>query len=106
MQEQDDVLSFRDRQSIQIDLDHTLMTALCRALDTSRLPPMTVMNAMAAAFGSVYRQVAVAHQSGQCPCGWHPAPARDVDTLQSIFRAAAAPQPSDRLLTMPVQGRA
>jgi len=106
MLQQDDVVNLSDRQAVQVDLDRALMVAFCRALDASRLPPMTVMSAMAASFGSVYRQVADTHQDQQCPCGWHPTPATDVVSLQSAFRVAATPQPTDQLLMMRVVGRA
>jgi hypothetical protein len=90
----------------QGDLDQSLMTTFCRTLDHSRLPPMTVMHMMAAALGAIYRQVATSHQNEECPCGWHPAPASDIEALQFAVRATAEQQPAPDLRAMPVVGRA
>ncbi len=93
-------------ETIQGDLDQSLMTMFCRSLDTSRLPPMTVMHMMASALGSIYRQVAAAHQNQDCPCGWHPTPAPDIEALQSAVRTAAVQESAPDLLAMTVVGRA
>lgn len=106
MLEQQDVFGFGDRRTVQADLDRVLMMAFGRAMDVSGLTPMAVMNAMANAFGAVYRQVAEHHQREQCPCGWQPASAQDIELLQSALETAATLTPADRLLTMPVLGRA
>ena len=106
MLEQRDLLGFGDRQTVQADLDRVLMMAFGRAMDVSGLTPMAVMNAMANAFGAVYRQVAEHHQNQECPCGWQPASAEDIELLQSALETAAKLQQADRLLTMQVMGRA
>jgi hypothetical protein len=106
MLEQQDVMDIADRESVRSDLDQAMMAAFCRALNASGLTPMAVMNAMAGALGAVYRQVADSHRRGECPCGWQPSGANDIDMLQTIFRMAASAPPANELLTMPIQGRA
>lgn len=98
--------AFRDGKSVEADLDRALMTAFCRALDVSHLSPVAVISAMAGALGSVYRQVADAHQNQQCPCGWQPVSEQDIERLQAALKAAAVRPPADELSTMLVQGRA
>lgn len=95
-----------DRDTVRADLDRALMVAFCRALESSPLPPMTVLSAMAEAFGSVYRQVADTHDRGECSCGWKPSPTQDLAQLESIFRKAAMLAQPQKLSTMQVAGRA
>ncbi|MBV5271028.1 MAG: hypothetical protein JZU55_15435 [Afipia sp.] len=106
MLEQQDVFGFGDRRTIQADLDRVLMMAFGRALDVSGLMPMAVMNVMANAFGTLYRQVAEQHQNQPCPCGWQPTSAQDIELLKSALEAAAKWELADKLLTMPALGRA
>jgi hypothetical protein len=106
MLEQQGISDIGNHASVEADLDRALMTAFCRALETSHLPPVVVMRVMAEALGSVYRQVADAHQNQQCPCGWQPAASRDISLLQSALKAAATRKPADLLSTMTVLGRA
>ena len=100
------IFDFGDHRTIQADLDRVLMMAFGRALDASGLMPMAVMNVMASAFGALYRQVAEQHQNQPCPCGWQPISEQDIELLKSALEAAAKWEPADKLLMMPVQGRA
>ncbi len=95
-----------DPRSMQTDLEQTLMTAFCRSLDGSRLPPMTVMRMMAEALGSVYRQVAAAHRNQACPCGWQPSLQSDVESLRATVGAAAEARPMANLDRMQTLGQA
>jgi hypothetical protein len=101
-----DAFSFGDCSAIQTDFHRVLMTAFCRALDASGCAPLDVLDAMAGALGSVYRQVAEHHRGQSCPCGWQPAPAEDIEMLQAAFRDAAKSSPASLLLAMQVLGRA
>lgn len=95
-----------DSRSMQTDLEQTLMTAFCRSLDGSRLPPMTVMRMMAEALGSVYRQVAAAHRSQACPCEWQPSLDSDIESLQATVGVAAEARPKVNLDLMQTIGQA
>ncbi|MDB5504370.1 MAG: hypothetical protein JWR89_4272 [Tardiphaga sp.] len=70
------------------------------------MPPVVVMRLLASPLGTTYREVAVAHQDGQCPCGWCPLPAIDIETLHAPLEDAAALKRADDLGTMAVAGRA
>jgi hypothetical protein len=100
------VSDITDESSAQTYLNQAIMTTFCRVLDSSRLPPSVVMRLLATALGSTYREVAAAHQDGQCPCGWTPLPTIDVETLRASLEDAAAPQRADDLLSMTAVGRA
>jgi hypothetical protein len=104
--EEKDIFDFGDRRTIRADLDRMMMIAFGRALDVSGLMPMAVMNLMANAFGTLYRQVAEQHQSEQCPCGWQPTSVQDIELLKSAFETAAKWEPAETLLAMPARGRA
>ena len=100
------VADITDENSAQTYLDQMVMTTFCRVLDTSRLPPAAVMRLMASALGATYREVAAAHQDGQCPCGWCPLPGADVEAMCTALEDAAAPKRADDLGAMVIAGRA
>jgi hypothetical protein len=95
-----------DERSAQLYLQQAMMVTFCRVLDSSRLPPAMVMRLLATALGTTYREVALAHQDGSCPCGWCPVAAIDIDMLRSSLADAASPTPIDDLQAMEVAGRA
>ena len=100
------VCDITDESSAQTYLDQMIMATFCRVLDSSRLPPTVVMRAIATALGRTYREVAGAHLDGQCPCGWCPQPADDIESLRASLEEAAAPKRVDGLATMVIAGRA
>lgn len=106
LQQQVKVSDITDEDSAQTYLNQAVMTTFCRVLDSSRLPPSVVLRLIATAVGSTYREVACAHQDGQCPCGWQPVPAIDIEALRSsLEQAAVTPRPDD-LHSMAAVGRA
>ena len=106
MLDRQEISQREDRDAVRADLDRALMAAFCRALESSPLPPMTVLSTMAEAFGSVYRQVADTHDNGGCSCGWKPSHTQDLAQLESIFKKAAMSAQPQKLSTMQVAGRA
>lgn len=93
-----------DHRAIRKQLDNALLSTFCRALDSSYLTPMIVLSAMAEALGSVYRQVADSHHTGECRCGWEPEILRDIARLQSALDSTAKPAPDDVLSTLQTLG--
>ena len=104
--QQVNISDITDETSAQTYLDQAIMTTFCRVLDSSRLPPAVVMRLLATALGATYREVAAAHLDGQCPCGWLPTPALDVEAMRAALEAAAAPRMRDDLFSMAAVGRA
>jgi hypothetical protein len=100
------VSDITDENSAQTYLNQAVMTTFCRVLDASRLPPDQVMKLLASAIGQTYREVAAAHMDGQCPCGWRPQPAADLEAMRASLEDAATPRRSDDLLSMTAIGRA
>ncbi len=86
-------------------VQRAVRTAFCGVMHSTHLPPLAALNLAAIAVGTLYREVAGAHcANGPCPCGWLPAGAADVETLQKALALAA--RPSADLLTVAVAGNA
>jgi hypothetical protein len=101
-----EVSDVTDAESARTYIDQTVLATFCRVLAQSRLPPVEVMRMLASALGATYREVVDAHQDGQCPCGWCPLPALDIEALHASLADAAAPRRADDLHAMVVAGRA
>lgn len=100
------VSDITDEDSARTYLNQSILTTFCRVLDTSRLPPDVVMTLLASALGQTYREVAAAHLDGGCPCGWHPQPAIDIESLRASLQGAATHRDESDLLGVPARGRA
>jgi hypothetical protein len=57
------------------------------------------------AIGSLYHEVAAAHQGDNFPCGWKPRSAADVDALQTLL-ALSADEPRADFRAMEIAGSA
>jgi predicted hotdog family 3-hydroxylacyl-ACP dehydratase len=91
----------------RIEIREAVLTAFCRALHDTRLPPLALIELAAQAVGSVYREVADAHCGDpSCPCGWRPRLAADLEALQAALALSAAPASQPDLAGMAVLGRA
>jgi hypothetical protein len=89
------------------DIRDAVMVAFCKALHGTQLSPLAVIELVAEAVGSVYREVADAHQGDQpCTCGWQPSLLADIAALQAALAVTAAPTQGLDLLRVEVQGRA
>ena len=94
-------------ETIRSDIRDTVMVAFCKALHGTQLSPLAVIELMAEAVGSVYREVSDAHQGDRsCPCGWQPNLLADIAAMQAALAETAAPAPGIDLLRIEVQGRA
>ncbi len=82
------------------------MSEFCRRLESSNAAPMHVLDIMARSLGAIYREVSIAHQNGQCPCGWAPDTAADVEALRASLDDGTASPENRSLRSMPVVGRA
>jgi hypothetical protein len=87
-------------------LKKTVRIAFCGVMQSTRLPPMAALSLAAMAIGSLYHEVAAAHQGDNpCPCGWKPRSAADVDALQNSL-ALSAEQPRADFRAMEIVGNA
>jgi hypothetical protein len=95
-----------DTEIARAELHRSIMAAFSNVLHGSRLHPMTVMSLVAAAVGSVYKEIADEHRSGACPCGWNPNPRVDVEALQTALAATTHTLPPWDLRVIQIAGRA
>lgn len=67
-----------------------LLASYSGTLATTRMTPFEALECLAAAIGSIYREVADAHLDPQgCPCGWQPFEQFDIAALQEAILANA-----------------
>ncbi len=85
-----------DDLDAELELANALMASFCRVLESSKLPPMQVLQAMAKSLGGIYREVAAAHHRGDCQCGWCPDASGDVELDAEGHRCGADPPPANR----------
>ncbi|HWU18901.1 MAG TPA: hypothetical protein VN155_14560 [Devosia sp.] len=68
-----------------------LMASYSGTLASTRLSPLDALEYLAAAIGSIYREVADAHLDPDgCPCGWEPCDVLDIVALQQAIAANAS----------------
>lgn len=96
-----------DRDAAFAAVRATLLASYSGTLASSRMSPFEALECLAAALGSIYREVADAHIDPQgCRCGWMPYEGRDVIALQQAIAAHAAFEdefePLDLLSMLPV----
>lgn len=89
-------------------LEQTLMRAFWQSLGDDPLPPMAALEAAARIVGTLYTQVARAHEGpNACRCGWEPDPDGDLIVLEANLAAALlASERGPDLARMPAAGRA
>lgn len=88
-------------------LDEALRRAFWQSLNRAPLPAMHALEVAARTLGTLYRQVARAHeQPGGCSCGWEPDPDCDLIVLEANLAAALLHPPQTDLIRMPVAGSA
>ncbi len=93
--------------SARMQMHDAIMTAFCNIMQSTRLPPMMVLNYAAMAVGAVYRQAADDHGGpNPCPCGWEPSAAAEIANLQSVLARMALPQQIPDLDAIEAVGRA
>ena len=80
----DDSIAFADMRS-------AMMASYAAALGSTRMTPLEALQCMAAALGSIYREVADAHLDPHgCPCGWKPLELLDLVAMEQAIAAHAA----------------
>jgi hypothetical protein len=83
-------------------MKRSVRMAFCGIMQSTRLPPMA-----ATAVGLLYLEVAAAHSGAdQCPCGWEPRSAADLEALQTSLALAAKPHRPADFREVQVEGHA
>ncbi|KQP61658.1 hypothetical protein ASG40_04270 [Methylobacterium sp. Leaf399] len=89
------------------DLDEAIRRAFWTVLHRGPLPPMDALQVAARTIGTLYRQMAQAHDGpGGCACGWEPDPDGDLVVLEAQLAAALLQPPSQDLAQMATMGQA
>ncbi|NEU14200.1 hypothetical protein G3T14_18995 [Methylobacterium sp. BTF04] len=88
-------------------LDEALRRAFWQSLNRTPLPAMHALEVAARTIGTLYRQVAQAHEGPNgCRCGWEPDPDCDLIVLEANLAAALLQPPQSDLARMQPAGRA
>jgi hypothetical protein len=78
-----------------------MMASYAGALGSTRMSPLEALECMAAALGSIYREVADSHLDPHgCPCGWQPHEVLDTVALEQAMAANAARDDADALFDL------
>jgi hypothetical protein len=88
-------------------MKRSVRMAFCGVMQSTRLPPMAALSLAATAVGLLYLEVAAAHSGAdQCPCGWEPRSAADLEALQTSLALAAKPHRRADFHALQVEGHA
>ena len=80
-----------DRRAAFTAIRAAMLSSYAGSLASTRMSPIEALECMAAALGSVYREVAGAHIDPHgCRCGWEPNELTDVIALEQAIAANAA----------------
>ncbi|WP_156460259.1 hypothetical protein [Devosia sp. Root635] len=78
-----------------------LMASYAGTLASTRMSPLEALEAMAAALGSIYREVADSHLDPEgCRCGWQPHALRDIVALEQAMGINAAGDEQESLFDL------
>ena len=78
-----------------------LLASYAGSLASTRMSPLEALECMAAALGSIYREVADVHiHRDGCRCGWAPHEALDPVALEQAFTANAQSEDGSELFDL------
>jgi len=84
-------MSSSDRNGTYAAIRAALMASYAGTLASTRMSPLEALECLAAAIGSIYREVADSHLDPQgCGCGWQPNEMLDILALEQAIAANAA----------------
>ncbi|UJW85392.1 hypothetical protein [Devosia sp. SL43] len=80
-----------DHHATFVAIRAALLASYSGTLASTRMSPIEALECMAAALGSIYREVADAHLDPHgCRCGWVPSEMLDIVALEQAIAANAA----------------
>lgn len=84
-------MSSHDRNAAFTAVRAALMASYAGSLAASHMSPIEALECMAAALGTIYREVADPHlDPAGCGCGWRPNELLDIVALEQAIAANAA----------------
>lgn len=84
-------MSSNDRAASYAAIRAALMSSYAGTLASTRMSPLEALEALAAAIGSIYREVADSHLHPEgCGCGWRPDELLDIVALEQAIATNAA----------------
>lgn len=90
-----------DRDAAFAAIRAALMASYSRSLASTRMSPLEALECMAAALGSIYREVADAHiHPDGCRCGWVPHDVLDLVALEQAIAANAVREDSEEFFDL------
>jgi hypothetical protein len=86
-------MSSNDRDATYAAIRAALLSSYAGTLASTRMSPIEALECIAAAIGSIYREVADNHLDPEgCGCGWRPNRMLDILALEQAIAANAAPE--------------
>lgn len=90
-----------DRAATFAAVRAALMASYAGTLASTRMSPLEALECMAAALGSIYREVADAHIDPQgCRCGWQPHDVLDIVALEQAMGVNAAREENEDIFDL------
>jgi hypothetical protein len=90
-----------DRAATFAAVRDAMMASYAGTLAATRMSPLEALECMAAALGSIYREVADSHLDPQgCHCGWQPHDVLDRIALEQAMAANAERDDADALFDL------
>jgi hypothetical protein len=84
-------MSSNDRDATYFAVRAAMMASYAGTLSASRMSPLEALETLAAALGSIYREVADSHLDPEgCGCGWRPNELLDIVALEQAIATNAA----------------
>jgi hypothetical protein len=84
-------MSFNDRDATYAAIRAAILSSYAGTLASTRMSPIEALECIAAAIGSIYREVADSHLNPEgCGCGWRPNEMLDILALEQAIAANAA----------------
>lgn len=84
-------MSSNDRDATYAAIRAAMLASYAGTLASTHMSPLEALECIAAAVGSIYREVADSHLDPEgCTCGWRPNEVMDIIALEQAIAANAA----------------
>ena len=94
-------MSSADRDATYAAIRTAMLASYAGTLASTQMSPLEALECLAAAVGSIYREVADNHLDPQgCGCGWRPNELLDIVALEQAVAANAAREDQQRFFDL------